>query len=136
MNEPENIQCFRAAMRAVLLKLYRQYPMPCTLDSVEIQKELPPSCVVKQGPFRSSVNVVAATIRDLRRQDLIHTASGNATQILFPDAVLTSRGLYALSESGPDEPTGLVARLEQNLSVSDLIALTNMLLMFAARFAP
>jgi hypothetical protein len=123
MSEPENIQCFYAAMRAVLLKLHDEFPMACVLDSAKLMEALPENCPRRQGPFRSSDNYVAASIRFLRDEGLLRCAPSGSTQVVFPDCVLTSRGLVALKRPlslGGKERT-IVEQLRESLTVSDLV---------------
>jgi len=138
VSEPENIQCFNAAARAVLVLLYQQFPKPVAVDSSKLLAELPEYCRKDWGPYHGSDNMVAATVRFLRDEGYLrHSGEGKDRQTLFPGTVLTSKGfatlqrpLTALSESGPS----LGSRLAENLSVGDLSAVISGLLQAGGSF--
>jgi hypothetical protein len=127
MTEPENIQCFNAAARAVLSLLYANFPKPMAIDAACLLDGLPEYCRKEWGPFHGSDNVVAATVRFLRDEGYLrHGGEANDRQTLFPGAVLTSRGFLALQKPVPmvnDAGTSLGKRLSENLSISDLSVL-------------
>jgi hypothetical protein len=130
--EPENIQCFNAAVRAVLTTLYQAFPKPLVIESPKLLSKLPEYCAKPWGPFHGDDNVVAATVRFLREEGYLrYTGDQDDRQTFFPGAVLTSRGFAVLhrplaSLTPPDQTVG--QRLQENLTVSDLTGLVTGLL--------
>ncbi len=123
MNEPENIVAFHESVRLVLLHLWDHFPRPRAIDSRHLLEQLPEIYRIQWPPGPD--NIVAATIRYLAAEGYLrHGAGDRPTDVTFPNSVLTARGFTALNrplKSLSNEP-GLMQRLRENLSLSDLAA--------------
>ena len=133
--EPQNITCFNAAARTVLVKLHREFPRPVVLNSTALMAEIPAYCQGTWGPFHGDDNYVAATIRFLREEGYLrHVGTPDTKQTQFAGVVLTSRGFSVLQAPLDSlglpaaEKTTVVGRLGENLSVSDVSLLMGLLL--------
>lgn len=118
-NEPDNIECFSLAARAILTRLLESFPRPVEIGSVAFQEdlvyggELPASCAWKEG----SACLVESTLEYLAAEGVIRVAERAAPLGTDPDGALcpvfiwrgvalTSKGFTALNRPMPEHPTG------------------------------
>jgi hypothetical protein len=114
MSEPDNIECFSLATRAVLSRLLAAFPRPISLNSAKLQNEavhnceMPASCAWKEG----SSCLMESTLEYLSAEGVIRfseksTPIGIDDHVISSDfvwhgVVLTSKGFSVLNRPFPE----------------------------------
>jgi hypothetical protein len=119
-----NIELFHKCVAVVLNKLYENFPNPIDIDAFYIEdKSVPKSNRVlinfddemaaweahgydsDNNPMKSEMKLYASTIQYLREENILRTDNlkHGFGQRVFPNCILTSKGLTALGKKGVKE---------------------------------
>lgn len=114
MNEPDNIECFSMATRAILSRLLTSFPRPIIMRSADLQNEavklgeLPESCAWREG----SSCLMESTLEYLATEGVIRYEERTApfgiddkalcAVFVWNGVVLTSKGFSVLNRPFPE----------------------------------